>query len=93
MTGFLDFVKWENNILTYHGISFLGIGMLIVFWVIIFAVSKRISYDSIGALVASSFATTILAIMFFIAGLINTQTVLIFIGLLVVGIVLLRISE
>lgn len=85
MTGFLDFVKWENDILSYGGVGFLGIGILVCFWVIVFAVSKRISYDTISALAAASFATLIVTILFFIAGLVTTQTVLIFIGLLVVG--------
>lgn len=93
MTGFVDFVKWENDILTFHGLSFLGIGMLLVFWVIIFAVSKRLTNDSFGGLVAASFATTILSILFFITGLVNTMTVLIFIALLVVGVVLLRLYD
>ena len=78
ITGFLDFVIYENNILD----GLLGWGLLILIWVVIFSVLKI--YSSEQAFIAASFITMIVSILFYISGLIGIAPVIV--AILLVGI-------
>lgn len=80
MTGFLDFLKWENDILTFNGVGVVGVGLLIVLWIIFFSIASKRT-DSLRAALGSCFITTIVSVLFFITGLTKLLPVL----MLVIG--------
>jgi len=93
MTGFLDFVTWQNDILTYGGVGFLGIGLMLVLWVAVFAASKRITYDSYGSGAMASVVTTVVSVLMWVTGLVNTKTLIILILMSAASVVVLRLQE
>ena len=93
VTGMVDFVAWENNILTHKGVPFMMVGLMIVFWVVIFSVARRMVNDTPGAAIGASFVCAIVSILFFIAGLIGAGVVLIMIILLAVSAALIYFNS
>ena len=91
LTGMLDFFQYNNSILSFHGVALFGLGILVVLWAIVFSLGLK-QTDTPRSALAASFITTIVAILFFIVGMVNYWPVLVCIILTAVSLVLIRTS-
>jgi len=89
LTGFLDFIKYENDILE----GFLGWGILITIFIILFMILKIYFYDTERSVLASSFITSIISILFFTAQIINLFPVIVFIAITTISTIYILWSD